>query len=394
MSFKNVNEGQQREREACCCLSLGGAFSWLTRALPCAKFSRGAASGDGDHHNRDVGDSHSGTVTEAEKTSAVVVHFSETNEALRSSSGQEIILSENNLCAASGFVAEATAVIAPPAESESEGAVLGDVPEFVAEAIVQFIPNDLAVHASNQAWRDAHLKSVLSLKLPRMAGQRDGVNATLTKLVSSRPSLTALDMKGQIYLSDVTLCHVLESLPGLEHLNLHGCSKLTDESALQVSRRAKMLRSLDLGSCWRISPDALIKIAHNCPLLEHLDLEEHQKVTDATIIEFAVNCPMLQSLQLRYCCKITDSAIQSLGQCRSLRELQLEDCDNVTHAAVLSLAEVCPGIRCRGACPRCPGGSATTATRGPRLLPSGSFVAASSIYRSSSDIPDFWSPPP
>ncbi|SZF01447.1 unnamed protein product [Blumeria hordei] len=176
------------------------------------------------------------------------------------------------------------------------------------------------------------------IKRLNLAGLAEGVNdgSVLPLAVCNR--VERLTLTGCEGLSDNGLMSLLDGNQHLLALDISGDIQITERSMEVLAKNCPRLQGLNITGCIRISSTSMALVADRCRYIKRLKLNDCNQLDDAAIIEFAKKCPHILEIDLHQCKNIGNESITALLQNgRSLRELRLANCDLISDSALLSL---------------------------------------------------------
>ncbi|CCU81875.1 ubiquitin ligase complex F-box protein GRR1 [Blumeria hordei DH14] len=176
------------------------------------------------------------------------------------------------------------------------------------------------------------------IKRLNLAGLAEGVNdgSVLPLAVCNR--VERLTLTGCEGLSDNGLMSLLDGNQHLLALDISGDIQITERSMEVLAKNCPRLQGLNITGCIRISSTSMALVADRCRYIKRLKLNDCNQLDDTAIIEFAKKCPHILEIDLHQCKNIGNESITALLQNgRSLRELRLANCDLISDSALLSL---------------------------------------------------------
>ncbi|KAI1767904.1 RNI-like protein [Hypoxylon sp. FL1150] len=139
-------------------------------------------------------------------------------------------------------------------------------------------------------------------------------------------------------LTDSGLIPLVRSSQHLLALDISGDINITERSIFTIADNCHRLQGLNVSNCKQISNESMVKLAQNCKYIKRLKLNDCDQLTDVAVLAFANNCPNILEIDLHQCANIGNDPVTALlSKGRSLRELRLANCDLIDDGAFLSL---------------------------------------------------------
>jgi hypothetical protein len=174
----------------------------------------------------------------------------------------------------------------------------------------------------------------------RLDRWKDLIEELTLEILKVSPSLTSLNCKSLVELTDAVLVVCAQHCPLLESITLEDCTWMTNDGVqVLASCLGSKLREVRLGSHIQLSDEAVLAVAQHCPRLEQVSCP--RLTLNATVVKLAKACPRLTHV---YLCdtKVSDAGLTALAtHCVHLKEVYLYDCWGVTMYGVRSLAAHC-----------------------------------------------------
>jgi len=168
-------------------------------------------------------------------------------------------------------------------------------------------------------------------------------------------SLTVLNMKDCIHITDTTFRGLQVRCSKISTLVVQGCHLLTDRaleymyetdvsSVNNVFPLCDSFKVLNLASCVKLSSVGLNSLFLKCGVLEDLNLSGITCVNDELIENLCEACPTIQKLSLRRCIYVSDLALCSIASSLWLEHLDISHCSKITNTGIEVLSVACNGL--------------------------------------------------
>ncbi|XDG02659.1 hypothetical protein ABKA04_002274 [Annulohypoxylon sp. FPYF3050] len=139
-------------------------------------------------------------------------------------------------------------------------------------------------------------------------------------------------------LTDLGLIPLVKSNQHLLALDISGDINVTEKSIIAIAENCRRLQGLNVSNCKQISNESLIQLAESCRFIKRLKLNDCDQLNDAAVVAFANNCPNILEIDLHQCVNIGNEPVTALlSKGQSLREFRLVNCDLIDDGAFLSL---------------------------------------------------------
>ena len=165
-------------------------------------------------------------------------------------------------------------------------------------------------------------------------------------------SLTTLNLRDCINITDGALAGLSERCRQLETLSLRGCEKVTNGGLRVMTDLINFkvglcdsLKVLDLAYCSAVSSEGILDLLSACGCLEDLSLDGILCVTDEVMQQVCVVCRTITKLSLQRCHALTDATMCSIVDYLWVERLDVSHCTRLTDAGVEVLALGCPAIQ-------------------------------------------------
>ena len=183
----------------------------------------------------------------------------------------------------------------------------------------------------------------LSLVALDLSGQVCITDESLFRIQACLRHLKMLYLKGCDRVSDVGLAVLSQGLPELTSIAVTDCHRITDLGVEALSFHCRKLQSVDLSGCFNISDASIECLALTHDDLRHLSLDYCCKLTDETVSWLAMACPTLCELSMAFCGHLTDKSLKALGVgCHQLAYLNVAQCWSISKKAVCQLLQSSP----------------------------------------------------
>ena len=178
---------------------------------------------------------------------------------------------------------------------------------------------------------------------------RDGRPAADENMLTS---LTSLNLKDCINISDQAIAGLAERCRNLQVLSLNGCEKLTQTGLNYLANplhfkvgMSDSLKVLDLSYCSSVSTTSLLDLLETCASLEDLTIDGLISVNDDFVHQMCLACKTITKLSMQRCQQITDASLCSITDYLWIETLNISNCSKITDVGIETLSLVCSGIQ-------------------------------------------------
>lgn len=171
-----------------------------------------------------------------------------------------------------------------------------------------------------------------------------GLTSECLGAVAYANGLTDLDVSLNDFVTDEGLALIAAKVPGLTNLDLSGCGHVTDEGVKPIAHLSR-ITALDLSGNMLLSDASVVAIAESCPRLTALKCMMMPALTSKAFQVLGSKCSELRVLDLSYVALLNDIGLRTMVRCfKGLADLNLAWCESLSQASFQYIAQFCRAL--------------------------------------------------